>query len=498
MEEVNNQEGPREGPPAQIKKINDVVWELPASYKKGMRVPARIYANQSLINSMDAGVFEQVTNVATLPGIQKYAFCMPDGHWGYGFPIGGVAAFDPKQGGIISPGGIGFDVNCGMRLITTNLTAKEVRPKIKELVDALYQQVPAGVGCKGFVKLTKDQFKDVMIDGAQWCLNNSYAWKEDTINIEDGGKILKADSNKVSDKAIKRGFDQLGTLGSGNHYLEIQEVKKENIFDSESAKTMGINQDGQVCIMVHCGSRGFGHQIGTDYLSKFLEVMPKYGIEILDKELSCAPFESQEGQDYYAAMACAANMAFANRQVILQRIRDVFHHTFKKTAEEMEINLVYDVAHNIAKLEKHKIDGKFKELLVHRKGATRAFGPGRAESLPAKYAKTGQPVIIGGSMETGSWLLAGTDKADQETFASTAHGAGRIMSRGAAIRQFKANDLLKDLERKGIYVHGASKSGLAEEAGGAYKDVDSVVETLHQAGITRKIVALKPIGNVKG
>ncbi len=496
--EPEQQEAARTGPLLQLKKISDCVWELPTSYKKGMLVPARIYANEELIKTMDAGVFEQVTNVASLPGIQQFAFCMPDGHWGYGFPIGGVAAFDPEQGGVISPGGIGFDVNCGMRLITTNLTIHEVKPKIKELVDALYKAVPAGVGCKGFVKVSKEQFKDVMIHGAQWCLENGYATAEDIECIEDKGKIKGADPSKVSDKAIKRGFDQLGTLGSGNHYLEIQEVKNENIFDPEAAKIMGITGPGQIVIMVHCGSRGFGHQIGTDYLRTFLEVMPRYGIKILDQELACAPFKSKEGQDYYAAMACAANMAFANRQVIQHRIREVFSQVFKKTPEEMEIKLVYDVAHNIAKLEKHKINGQWKELLVHRKGATRAFGPARAADLPAKYAKIGQPIILGGSMETGSYLLLGTDHADQETFASTAHGAGRTMSRAAAKREVRGDQLVKDMEKQGIYVHAVTMSGLAEEAGKAYKDINSVVDTLEKTGITKRVVALKPIGNVKG
>jgi tRNA-splicing ligase RtcB len=463
-----------------------------------MLVPARIYANENLIKSMDAGVFDQVSNVASLPGIQKFAFCMPDGHWGYGFPIGGVGAFDPKEGGIISPGGIGFDINCGMRLITTNLTVDEVKPKIKELVDALYGKVPAGVGCTGFVKLTKEEFSEVMIEGAQWCLKHGYATEEDIECIEEKGKIPGANPEKVSASAIKRGYDQLGTLGSGNHYLEIQEVRDEHVFDWKAAKVMGITKPGQIVIMIHCGSRGFGHQIGTDYLRTFLEVMPKYGIKILDRELACAPFNSPEGQDYYAAMACAANMAFANRQVITHRIREVFSQIFNKSAEEMEIKLVYDVAHNIAKLEKHKVNGKVKELLVHRKGATRAFGPGRHADLPKKYAKIGQPIILGGSMETGSYLLLGTDKADEETFASTAHGAGRIMSREAAKRQFQGAGLLKSLEKQGIYVHGATMAGLAEEAGGAYKDVDQVVETLEKAGITKRVVALKPIGNVKG
>src|SRR3989344_5838063 len=472
-EEHGERQQHQAGPPPELKRVSDVVWELPASYKKGMRVPARIIATEELMQAMDPGVFNQVTNVATLPGIQSYSYCMPDGHWGYGFPIGGVAAFDPKEGGVISPGGIGFDINCGMRLITTNLTADQVKPRIKEIVDALYKAVPAGVGCKGFVKLSKEEFKDVMRDGAQWCLKKGFAWKEDIEHIEDQGKISQANPDKVSEKAVKRGFDQ------------------------KAAKAMGITGPGQIVIMVHCGSRGFGHQIGTDYLRVFLDVMPKYGIKILDNELACAPFNSPEGQDYYKAMACAANMAFANRQVITHQIRKVFSQIFSKTAEEMEMNLVYDVAHNIAKLEKHMINGKEKEVLVHRKGATRAFGPKRAKDLPAKYAKIGQPVILGGSMETGSYLLLGTDGAD-ETFSSTAHGAGRTMSRTKAIQLVQGEKLHKDMEKRGIYVHAVTMKGLAEEAGKAYKDIDVVVDTLEKAGITKKVVALKPIGNVKG
>lgn len=485
------------GPPPELKRINEVTWELPITFKKGMRVPARIIASEELIKQMDAGVFAQVTNVATLPGIEGYAYCMPDGHWGYGFPIGGVAAFDIERGGVISPGGIGFDINCGMRLITTNLTLKEVQPKIKQLVDELYKAVPAGVGCKGFVKVSKEEFKEVMRDGAQWCLKKGFATSRDIEHIEDHGKIAWADSSKVSDKAIKRGFDQLGTLGSGNHYLEIQVVKKENIYDAEAAKIMGISKPDQIVVMVHCGSRGFGHQIGSDYLRVFLEAMPKYGIEIMDKELACAPFNSPEGQDYYKAMACAANMAFVNRQVITFRIREVFQKVFGRTAEEMEMNLVYDVAHNIAKLEKYVIDGKEKTLLVHRKGATRAFGPARVKDLPKEYQKIGQPIILGGSMETGSYLLLGTDSADK-TFSSTAHGAGRTMSRAEAMRTINGEKLQKDMEKKGIYVHAVTIKGLAEEAGEAYKNIDTVVDALDKAGITKPVVALKPIGNVKG
>ena len=387
--------------------------------------------------------------------------------------------------------------NCGMRLITTNLTSEQVKPRIKQLVDELYKAVPAGVGCQGFVKISKEEFKNVMENGAQWCVKNGYAWPEDIKHIESNGKIPLADASKVSEKAIKRGFDQLGTLGSGNHYLEIQEVREGQIFDIKAARVMGIDKVGQIVIMVHCGSRGFGHQIGTDYLRKFLEVMPKYGIEIIDQELACAPFNSPEGQDYYKAMACAANMAFANRQVITNQIRKVFENVFGKTAKEMAMNLVYDVAHNIAKLEKYIIDGKEKTLLIHRKGSTRAFGPKRNNEIPEDYKEIGQPVILGGSMETGSYLLVGTDKSE-EVFASTAHGAGRTMSRISAMKEFRGDELQKSMEKRGIYVHAVTMKGLAEEAGKAYKDINEVVNTLNEAGITKPVVALKPIGNVKG
>ncbi len=496
MEDEQSQ-NQRMGPPALIIKVSDAIWELPISYKQGMNVPARLYATEGIIQAMDAGVFNQLTNVACLPGIQKYAYCMPDGHWGYGFPIGGVAAFDPAQGGVISPGGIGFDINCGMRLIVTNLTADVVKPRIKEIVDSLYKAVPAGVGCQGFVKISKEEFRNVMKEGAQWCVKNGYAWPEDIEHIEDHGCITFADPSKVSDKAVKRGFDQIGTLGSGNHYLEIQEVREGMIFDTETAAAFGITKVGQIVIMVHCGSRGFGHQIGTDYLKVFLDVMPKYGIAVLDKELACAPFNSKEGQDYYGAMACAANMAFVNRQVITHRIREVFSKIFGKDARELGMKLVYDVAHNIAKVEKYKIDGVMKELVVHRKGSTRAFGPNRSAELPPEYRKYGQPVILGGSMETGSYLLAGMD-GSEETFCSTAHGSGRTMSRAQAKREVRGDQLQKDMEKRGIYVHAVTMSGLAEEAGKAYKDVDEVVDALEKAGITRRVVALKPIGNVKG
>lgn len=416
------------------------------------------------------------------------------GKWGYGFPIGGVAAFDLEKG-VISPGGIGFDINCGMRLVLTNLTLKDVRPKIKELVDNLFQRVPAGVGSTGFAKLNKQQFHEVIQTGAKWCIESGYGWEEDLERTEEYGVMKDADASKVSDRAFKRGIDQIGTLGSGNHYLEIQHAA--NIFDEATAKAFGIVEKDQIVIMFHCGSRGFGHQIGTDYLDTFLKVMPKYGIKVLDPELASAPFQSKEGQDYYSAMKCGINMSFANRQVILHRIREVFSQVFGRSAEDLGLHQVYDVAHNTAKVERHNVDGKMKDVLVHRKGATRAFGPNR-EEVTKIYRHIGQPIIIGGSMETGSYLLVGTQKAMDETFGSTCHGSGRTMSRTKAKHMFRGDQLLHDMEKRGIYVKSVSFGGVAEEAGPAYKNIDEVIETVHMAGISKKVVSLKPIGNVKG
>ncbi|MEM2339556.1 MAG: RtcB family protein [Nitrososphaerales archaeon] len=479
-----------------LKRISDVVWEIPQSYKEGMRVPARIYATDALMRSMDRGVFEQITNVACLPGIQKYAYVMPDAHWGYGFPIGGVAAFSLKEG-VISPGGIGFDINCGVRLIRTDLTLKDVKPKLKELIDTIFQIVPAGVGARGLVRVTHSECKEVLERGAEWSVEKGIGWKEDLERTEDNGKIKGADPSKVSSMAIQRGFDQVGTLGSGNHYLEVQVVDPNRYFDRELAKHFGITMDDQILVMIHCGSRGFGHQIGTDYLRIFERAMKKYGITVRDRELACAPFESPEGQDYYKAMACAANMAFANRQVITHRIREAFSKVFHADPEKLGIHLVYDVAHNIAKIERHKVNGEVMDVIVHRKGATRSFGPGENE-VPQVYRHIGQPVIIGGSMETGSYLLVGTTKAMTETFGSTAHGSGRTMSREAAKKRVSGHELQRDLERRGIYVRAVSMSGLAEEAGLAYKDISEVVEATYIAGISKKVVALRPLGNIKG
>jgi tRNA-splicing ligase RtcB len=480
-----------------LEKISDTIWEIPVSYKEGMQVPARIYGTEKLIQEMDEAVYDQVTNVATLPGITKYALCMPDGHFGYGFPIGGVAAMNVEQGGVISPGGIGFDINCGMRLVVTNLTYSEVKPYIKQLVDQLYERVPAGVGSTGFVKISRQEFRQIAEQGARWCIHNGYGWEEDLELTEESGCFKGADSSKISEKAIDRGFNQIGTLGSGNHYLEIQVARKENIFDRELAQSLGITTPDQVVVMFHCGSRGFGHQVATDYLQVFLKVMEsKYGIKILDRELACAPFNSPEGRDYFAAMKCGVNMSFANRQVILHRIREVFSGIFGRSAEDLGMHMVYDVAHNTAKLERHVVDGEERSLLVHRKGSTRAFGPGMTD-LPERYKRIGQPVIIGGSMETGSYLLVGVPSGDQ-TFFSTAHGSGRTMSRTKARKTWRGEKLQKEMAARGIYVRSTSWSGLAEEAGGAYKNVDDVIEATELAGISKRVVRFTPIGNIKG
>jgi tRNA-splicing ligase RtcB len=420
---------------------------------------------------------------------------MPDGHWGYGFPIGGVAAMDAEEG-IISPGGIGFDINCGMRLVVTNLTYDEIKPHLRQLVDLLFQRVPAGVGCSGFIDLSPKEFRNVVERGAKWCLAQGMAWPEDLERTEESGCIEGADSETISKKAVERGMDQVGTLGSGNHYLEIQVAKPEHVHDAAVAARFGITIPDQVVVMFHCGSRGFGHQVATDYLQVFLRAMPKYGLSVPDRELACAPFRSPEGQDYFAAMKCAINMSFANRQVILHRIREVFSEVFGKDPKDLGMRQVYDVSHNTAKIERHVFEGKPRELLVHRKGATRAFGPGMP-GLPEVYRKTGQPVILGGSMETGSYLLAGVDTGAC-TFFTTAHGSGRAMSRTAARKRYRGRQLQEQMEERGIYVRTASWSGLAEEAGPAYKNVDDVVEATERAGLSRRVVRLLPVGNVKG
>lgn len=475
-----------------VNRIRDEVWEIPPSEKPGMLVPARIYATREILQSMDSGVFDQVTNVACLPGIRRYALCMPDGHWGYGFPIGGVAAFAARDG-VISPGGVGYDINCGMRLIRTDLTLADVQPNLERLMSELFRKVPAGVGASGFVRLSEEEFDRVMTHGAKWCVENGYGWHRDLVRMEEGGCIQGADPSNVSDKARKRGINQLGTLGSGNHYLEVQVASNDRIFDPVTAATFGITGHDQIVVMVHCGSRGFGHQVASDYLKVFEKAMRRYSITVKDQQLACAPFRSPEGQEYFSAMNCAANTAFANRQVITHQIREVFATVFGRPAEALGMELVYDVAHNIAKVERYP-EG---ELVVHRKGATRAFGPGSPE-LPETFRQTGQPVICGGSMETGSYLLAGTDRAVRDTFGSTMHGSGRTMSRAQAKRTVRGAQLQQQMRQRGILVKAVSMSGLAEEAGLAYKNISEVVESVDRAGITKKVLELRPIGNIKG
>jgi tRNA-splicing ligase RtcB len=399
--------------------------------------------------------------------------------------------------GVISPGGIGFDINCGMRLVLTNLTYAEVNPHLKTLVNKLYERVPAGVGSTGFVRISRQEFRRVAEQGARWCVENDYGWEEDLEMTEESGCIEGADSSKITDKAVDRGYNQIGTLGSGNHYLEIQVAHRENILDKELAKAFGITIPDQVVVMFHCGSRGFGHQVATDYLDIFLRAMPgKFGLQVIDRELACAPFHSEEGQAYFGAMACAANMAFANRQVILHRIREVLSDVFSRSPQELGLEMVYDVAHNIAKLEHHRVGGVDRELLVHRKGATRALPP-RHPELPEAYRETGQPVIIGGSMETGSYLLAGVESGSK-SFYSTAHGSGRTMSRTRARKLVRGEKLRQEMAARGILVRSASLRGLAEEAGFAYKSVDEVAEATEQAGLSRRVARLVPVGNVKG
>ena len=479
-----------------IKKINNYLFEIPVVYKPGMRVPARIYASQKLMENMDNAVFDQLSNVCFLPGIIKHALCMPDGHSGYGFPIGGVAAIDPDTG-VISPGGIGFDINCGVRLMATSLTYEEVKPKLKNLVQALFNRVPSGVGSDGMVQINQNKLDEAMVQGAVWAVRNGYGEKSDLEYIEECGCMKDADPASVSQRARERGREQVGSLGSGNHYLEIQVVEKNNIFDRTLAGQFGISRDNQIVVMIHSGSRGFGHQIATDYLKRFLSVMgSKYGLTMPDRELACAPFSSDDGQSYYMAMNCAINYAFLNRQMIMHAVKNVFSDIFKKAPADLGLRLVYDVCHNTAKLEKHIIDGKQREILIHRKGATRAFAPGM-DGIPDRYQQSGQPILIGGSMETGSYLLAGVSTG-ADAFYSTCHGSGRVMSRHQAKRSFNGRDMQKKLEERGIFILTSSLPALAEEAGGAYKNVDEVIEATEKGGLSRAVAKFTPIGNIKG
>ena len=476
-----------------LKRIDKIRWEIP-KFDKRMRVPGRVYADDQLIEKMKQDrTLEQAANVAMLPGIYKYSIVMPDGHQGYGFPIGGVAAFDVKEG-VISPGGVGYDINCGVRLIRTNLTEKEVRPRIKELVDTLFKNVPSGLGSKGRVRLHWTQLDDVLADGAKWAVENGYGWKEDLEHLEEGGRMKGADPSAVSQRAKQRGAPQLGSLGSGNHFLEVQVVDK--IYDEEIAKAYGLFE-GQVVVMVHTGSRGLGHQVASDYLRIMEKANRKYGIPWPDRELVSVPFESEEGQRYFSAMKAAANFAWANRQMITHWVRESFEEVFKRKAEDMEMHVVYDVAHNIAKVEEHEVDGRKVRVVVHRKGATRAFPAGHPD-VPRAYRDVGQPVLIPGSMGTASYVLAGAEGSMRETFGSSCHGAGRLLSRKAATKQYRGDRLRNELLQRGIYVRAASLRVVAEEAPGAYKSVDNVVSVVHQAGIAKLVARMRPMGVAKG
>ena len=460
----------------------------------GMRVPVIIYADDQLLEKMMTDrTIKQAVNVSTIPGILQNVVVLPDGHEGYGFPVGGVAAMDAEEG-MISPGGVGYDINCGVRLLRTNLKEQDVRPKLKELVNDLFNSIPSGVGSKGAIRLSSSQLDEVLVKGVPWAIDNGYGTKDDAEVCEENGHMDKADPNKVSDRARKRGAPQLGSLGSGNHFLEIQKVAE--IHDEEAAKRMGIEQ-GQVTILTHCGSRGFGHQICSDYLRISEQALKKYNISLPDRELACVPNSSEEGESYRKAMFAALNFAWSNRQMITHWTRKSFERVFKQSEADLGMNLVYDVSHNIAKVEKHTIDGKQKSVVVHRKGATRAF-PANKEEVPKKYRDLGQPVFIPGSMGTGSWILLGQPNSMNLTFGSTAHGAGRTMSRTKARQNYTESQVRKFLSDKGIEVKALTRDGIVEETPQAYKDVDSIVNVSHELGIATKVAKLLPIGVIKG
>ncbi len=476
-----------------LRRIDETRLEVPVDYKQGMRVPGIIYADNTLEKELEIQSIEQVANVAALPGIQQASLAMPDIHTGYGFTIGGVAAFDLKDG-IISPGGVGYDINCGVRLLRSNLTKQEVLPRIKDLVEVLYNEIPSGVGSKGKIRLGPDEERRLLTKGARWAVENGFGEAADMERIESGGMIEGADPSLISSKAYERGRAQQGTLGSGNHFLEIQYV--DEIYDENAANSLGLFE-GQMTVMIHTGSRGFGHQVCTDFLEVMERAVSKYRIELYDRELACAPFSSPEAQDYLGAMRCAANYAWANRQCIMHWTREAFMKTLNSSPGTLGMSLVYDVAHNIAKIEEHTVRGVKKKLIVHRKGATRAFPPGHPE-LPQVYRHLGQPVLIPGDMGRASFVLLGTEKAMQETFGSTCHGAGRVMSRHQAIRKAKGRSIWREMEDKGIIVRSAGRGTLAEEMSEAYKDISDVVDVVHRAGISKKVARLRPIGVVKG
>ncbi len=475
-----------------IEKIDDYQYIIPKV--EDMRVPGILYISEKLLSkAISDNATSQVINIAKLRGITKYSLAMPDIHFGYGAPIGGVGAFDEKSG-VIVPGFVGFDINCGVRLIRSNLTVEDIRDKLEEITNLLFVNIPSGVGSKGKIKLKRDELEKVVMEGALWAVKNGFGTQGDIENIEEYGRLKNAAPEVISDRAYERGLEQLGTLGSGNHFLEIQQVS--DVYDEKTAGVFGIFK-GQITIMVHTGSRGFGYQICDDYLDRFGKVALEYQLKVPDKQLSCAPASSEEGRRYFKAMSGAANYAFANRQLITHWAREVFLKVFKTSWEDMQLSLVYDVTHNICKFEKHNVDGREKMLYVHRKGATRAF-PGGHPELSDRYKHTGHPVIIPGTMGTCSYVLVGTEKAMEKTWGSTSHGAGRTMSRHQAVKENKNRAIARELAIKGILVKGSSKKGLLEEIPEAYKDIDEVIKVVEGAGLCRKIARMIPLAVVKG
>ncbi|MDR0791196.1 MAG: RtcB family protein [Methanomassiliicoccaceae archaeon] len=477
-----------------LNRIDENMWEIPKGHVKGMRTNAILFANESMISQIsEDNAPQQAANVACLPGIVGSSLAMPDVHWGYGFPIGGVAAVDANDGGI-SPGGIGFDINCGVRLIRTDLHRKDVDGKISMLTDELYKNIPSGLGSKGIEKIDARSIADILKEGSGWAVKNGYGWDRDLDVTEEGGCMNEADPGSVSDKAVKRGVGQVGSLGSGNHFIEIDVVEK--VFDENAAKVFGL-EEGQITITVHCGSRGCGHQIATDHLQVMEQYIKQNRIELPDRQLACAPLSSREGASYYKAMSCGANYAWANRQMITHWIRESFENIMKNDAENMGMHVVYDVAHNIAKKETHEVDGKRMSVLVHRKGATRAF-PAEHRDVPGIYRSVGQPVIVPGDMSAGTYVLVGLPGAMKKSFGSTCHGAGRKMSRKAAFDKLSINDLRNSMKSRNIYLKSGTDGGVLDEAPEAYKDVDQVVSVVCDSGLTAKVAKLRPMGVVKG
>lgn len=474
-----------------VKQVRKHVWEIPKDFRPYMKTPARLYMSKKLLERMEPGAIQQLINLTTLPGIVKWSIALPDAHTGYGFPIGGVAAFDVEEG-IISPGGVGFDINCGVRMLVTNLRVEDVKPKLKQLISEVAKNVPAGVGRTGRLHLTIQELDEVLVDGAKWAVEHGYGYEEDLKHIEDGGRLEGANPEYVSYKAKKRGAPQLGTLGAGNHYMEVEVV--DQIFDEEVAKRLGIRETGQIVVMIHTGSRGLGHQIASDYIKVMEKAVYKYKIKLRDRQLACAPFKSPEAERYFSAMKAGANFAFANRQIIAHWVREAFYKVF---GSDVGLKLLYDVAHNIAKVEDHYVDGEKITVVVHRKGATRGFAPGRPE-IPEDYRDIGQPILVGGNMLQGSYILVGTDIAMKEVFGSTVHGAGRQMSRTRAKRMYRGSQVIQWLAQKGIMVKAVSLAVAAEETPHAYKDLHEVINSAHEAGIAKKVFHASPIAVWKG